>query len=563
LGLVAGTSAAAGKSGLQVRLGAAGQAHENELETVWGEELDRQPVQATPKPYVSPIKRVVSLLKKMKAELEAEADKESEMYDKMVCWCETNEKEKTKAIADADAKDKELSAEIEARAAKFGEQSTEIAQLKKQIAEDTAALKEATAIREKTAAAFSDTEKELMQNIANVKNAIEVLSKHHSSFLQAGTPIMTSVRAVLRDLAFKHEMLLADARDKGNQLSLFQRGANSDGATGDALLSALNAVGANVVSPLPLDIAQKMLERAAHQSGPSGTGFLQADLAPSAGSYAPQSGQIFGILNTLKEDFELNLSQEQKEEQKSIADFKALSAAKRAQIASAKEKLDSNEQENAENQKALSDAKEDLELTRDQRSKDVEFLRNLKLTCQDLDRQWEERSKTRGAETKAVSEAIAIITEDDNMDLLRDTVKFLQVDSEEGSEMRMRRSRVVSALRKAAQDPFFATEDLMDAWHSRKAPVLSATGGPRAQLSTLAVSASLDSFTQVKKAMDKMLADLKEEQENEVHFKAHCDKEFKNTDQEQFRKNEQKKDLETEIEKLDKLFGKKRCTLCW
>ena len=39
-----------------------------------------------------------------------------------VCWCETNEKEKKKAIADAEATDKELSAEIEERAAKFGEQ---------------------------------------------------------------------------------------------------------------------------------------------------------------------------------------------------------------------------------------------------------------------------------------------------------------------------------------------------------------------------------------------------------------------------------------------------------
>merc|ERR1719498_1225383 len=136
--------------------------------------------------------RVVALLKKMKAELEAEADKESEMYDKMVCWCETNEKEKKKAIADAEAKDIELSSEIEARAAKFGEQATEIDRLKKQIAEDTAALKEATAIREKQAAAFSATEKELMQNVVNVKNAIEVLSKHHSAaFVQMDAPVMS------------------------------------------------------------------------------------------------------------------------------------------------------------------------------------------------------------------------------------------------------------------------------------------------------------------------------------------------------------------------------------
>merc|ERR1719333_888688 len=98
---------------------------------------------------------------------------------------------------------------------------------------------------------------------------------------------------------------------------------------------------------------------------------------------------------------------------KAREDFTALSAAKTAQIASGKEKLDATEGEHADNQKALSDAKEELELTRQQRSKDVEFLRNLKLTCGDLDKQWAERSKTRATETKAVSEAIAIITDDD------------------------------------------------------------------------------------------------------------------------------------------------------
>merc|ERR1719487_1244294 len=117
------------------------------------------------------------LLKKMKAELIAEADKEAEMYDKMVCWCETNEKEKKKAIADADALDKELTAEIEERSAKFGNQATEIERLKVQIADDTESLKEATAIREKEAAEFYENNKDLIQYITNVKNAIEVLQK--------------------------------------------------------------------------------------------------------------------------------------------------------------------------------------------------------------------------------------------------------------------------------------------------------------------------------------------------------------------------------------------------
>jgi hypothetical protein len=183
-------------------------------------------------------------------------------------------------------------------------------------------------------------------------------------------------------------------------------------------------------------------------------------------------------------------------------------------------------------------------------------LRNLKLTCGDLDKQWAERSKTRAAETKAVSEALAIITADDSMDLLRHSVTLLQTDSAEGAEMAMRRNKAVASLRKAAQDPFFATEDLMNAWHSRSAPALSVGGSPRTQLSTLAVTTSLDSFTKIKQAMDKMTADLKQQQADEVQFKAHCGKEFDATDKETFRKNEEKQDLENNIDKLAKLMTK-------
>merc|ERR1719377_297605 len=230
---------------------------------------------------------------------------------------------------------------------------------------------------------------------------------------------------------------------------------------------------------------------------------------------------------------------------KAAEDFKAMAAAKTAQITAAKAKLDEIEGEHADNQKAMSDNKEELELTREQRSKDVEFLRNLKLTCQDLDKQWAERSKTRSAETKAVSEAISVITADDSMDLLRDTVTFLQVDSatdlEEGAEAQMRRKRAVASLRKAAQVPSFKADDLLAAWHSRSGGSIEA---PRSQLSTLAVSVSLDSFKKLKEVMDKMVADLKTEQEDEVKFKANCEKEFDTTEKTTFEKTDQKADLE-------------------
>merc|ERR1719262_1348137 len=86
--------------------------------------------------------------------------------------------------------------------------------------------------------------------------------------------------------------------------------------------------------------------------------------------------------------------------------------------------------------------------------------------------------------------------------------------------------------------------------------MLGAAGGPRMQLSTLAVSVSLDSFTKIKEAMDKMVSELKEEQEEEVKFKAYCTKELDLNEKETYEKTEQKEDLEALIEKLTKLIKK-------
>merc|ERR1712045_985407 len=60
-----------------------------------------------------PVSKVITLLKDMLKQLEKEAQEDEEIYDKLACWCETNDKEKTKAIADAEAKIEELTTKIE------------------------------------------------------------------------------------------------------------------------------------------------------------------------------------------------------------------------------------------------------------------------------------------------------------------------------------------------------------------------------------------------------------------------------------------------------------------
>jgi len=553
-----------------IRTDLSASAQEKALEKVWSAEL--QEPETKVKEYESPIQRVVRLLNEMKAQLEKEAETDQELYDKMVCWCETSEKEKTKAIADADAKDKDLVAEIEERAARHGVLSTEIAQAKKDIGEETKALEEALGIREKEQGEFMTEEKETVQALTNLKNAIMVLSKHHGgSFAQLAAPVLTSLGTVLRDLATKHEMALGDHETvKSSKMSLktalisigSSDGSGAEAAATRSLKIALDAYGSEDVV-VPLKFAARVLATAAakeskESSKVSGTSFFQRGKQPAGAgeSYAPASGVIFGILKQMKEDFETSLSQSQKDEVKAQEDYAALKSTKEEQIAATKAMLESMTAELASNKKALFDAKEDLELTRETRSADVEFLRNLKVTCGDLDHQWEQRSKMRTEEIKAVSEAIAIITEDDNADMLRKTVTLLQTDSVSSRSTateRMLRFRAGSVLLKLARQPDF--DDLLSAWRGRKTDSLSMES-PRAKLSTLAMSVQLDAFTKVKEAMDQMVTELKAEQAEEVKLKEFCVTEFNENEQQTYTKTEEKEDLERKIEQLTTLKEK-------
>jgi hypothetical protein len=557
--VAAGRSASAAESGRQ---------RQQALEEAWSKELGEQDPETKLVDYKSPIQRVVSLLKKMQMELSAEGDKEAEMYDKMVCWCETSEKEKTKAVADAEAKESSLEAELNGRQARFGTLATDIDQAKVDIAELTDALKKATAIREKGAEEFRAEETDLVQAIDNLRNAIFVLGKHQggSSFLQMDASLLTGLRVLLRDAALRYELLRARVASRGGAkkqqplAALLQTKTGSaqvevQGAAANDLLAALNVQAGAVGVPqeLPLKFAESLVKQ--HASAQSSS-FLQKQ--PLYASYSSRSNGIYGILEQMLEEFEAELKTEQKSEMTAVADYEALAAAKSAQITATKAKLDEMEAEFAGNQKAISDAQEDLELTRNQRSEDVKYLKNLMLTCNDLDTQWERRSKTRSEETAAVSEALVILTEDDSKDLMKKTVTLLQVNSEETASMRARQARAVSVLRKAARLPDFDADDLLAAWTNRRSVAAKAKvgAGPRSELSTLAVSVQLDSFTKVKEMMDTMVAELKKEQVEEVKFKSYCRKELDQTEKTTYAKNVLKSDLETKLDQLASLMEK-------
>merc|ERR1712039_1106577 len=234
-----------------------------------------------------PVSKVITLLKDMLKQLEKEAEEDESIYDKVACWCEVNDKEKTKAIADAEAKISDLTVKIEELTASSARLNTEIKNLEKEVAANQEALDQATAIRQKQLAEFNAEEKDLLESISALKPAITVLAKHHGgSLLQIPRSHMLGVAATLQHEMQKHSALL-----QGVLTHSERKAANS---------------------------------------------FIQApedyfDASPTfKQSYAPQSGEIFGILRQMKETFEANLSDAQKEEMANQKAYEDLKAAKEA-----------------------------------------------------------------------------------------------------------------------------------------------------------------------------------------------------------------------------------------
>merc|ERR1719377_231862 len=343
----------------------------------------------------------------MLKQLEKEAEEDEEIYDKMACWCETNDKEKTKSISDAEARISDLTA----NSARL---STEIKNLEKEVAENQNALDKATAIRQKQLAEFNEEEKDLLESISALKAAVTVLSKHNS-LLQMPRSHLVGVAATVQNEMQKHASLL----------------------NGVLTHKERRAVSSFVQAPEDYFDAEPTFKQ----------------------SYVPQSGEIFGILKQMKETFETNLSASQKEEMANQKAYEELKAAKEEEIAAGQEQIDTKTQELADTDEKNAQAKEDVEDTKKSLGADEQFLMMLKEKCSMTDSEWEERQKTRSMEMEAVSKALAVLSSDDAHDLFTKTFNpsLLQKESAMHSERRAQASKLLSALAKKHQNPRLAT----------------------------------------------------------------------------------------------------------
>lgn len=421
------------------------------------------------------VNKVTAVLEEMKAQLEKEAASDDEVYEQMMCWCETNDKLKTKAISDNTQLLGQLEEFIPEAAAKIAQLQTEVKILKGDIADGTQELAEATALREKESGEFKAEEADTLVSISGVTKAIDALgAKMSSAFLEVQNVV-----------------------DR-------QKLANLKGVTPE-------------------------------QQAKIGS-FLETR------NHAPSS-EIFGILKSMKESFEINLKDSQDDEKAAVGAYTDLKAGKDDEISAATDQKNTKEAQAAETVEKLAQAKEDKVTAQETLEADEKFLADLKDRCGSFDADFAARKKMRSEEMAAVGEALSILTSDDAREQFSKSVAFTQVSMKK-SLTRVAQPHYAGLLQ--------AESKQMAQARTRASRLLLeqalALGSPR--LSMIAQSVRADVFAKIKVAIDQMVAQLKQEQKDDVKHRDFCIAELNQNEKQTDEAYDTKKELTTKIDDL-------------
>eukprot|EP00747_Dinoflagellata_sp_TGD_P131458 gnl/TRDRNA2_/TRDRNA2_174964_c5_seq8.p1 gnl/TRDRNA2_/TRDRNA2_174964_c5~~gnl/TRDRNA2_/TRDRNA2_174964_c5_seq8.p1 ORF type:complete len:703 (+),score=285.87 gnl/TRDRNA2_/TRDRNA2_174964_c5_seq8:45-2153(+) len=422
---------------------------------------------------LSPVTRVVELLKSLQKKIEQEGKKEEDLYETYVCWATNVIDTKTASNTAAESRISELTTYIEDIEAGRVEFTGERATLEKELEGLHAELEAAKDLREKENKDFIEAEDEMNKAIKALEKAKEVLSEatkdgEEGEFVEVGEALNAG---------------FAERRSQAKELFHAVELGEKFLTKGDALFMRKLLTG-----DVP-DVDWKKLNRKA--------GFKM--------KYKARSVKIQDLIAKLLSTFKGNLNDATDKEMAAEEEYEKLKEAKEAQKAKAEEALASSEEEAGGRGMAKEDAQAEVDALTTQVENDKKFIEETDKGLKEKKEEWKVRSKLRSGEIEAISKAIATLTSDDARDLFKKSYSsqglfFVQVDQEAQATRVIHATDVIRSAGKSARD---------------------------IRLSALAAAVSTRSaghFDEVIEAIDKMIKTLNEEEEKDKEIKETCEK---------------------------------------
>jgi len=409
------------------------------------------------KALANPIRKVVTMLQSMQSKVEEEGEKELALYEKYMCYCKTAGGDLSASIADAGSSISELGNKIKAAEEQKKVLSEELKTAQSDRTAAKKAMAEATAVREKEAAAFASEKGKSDKDTAAAAKAIAAIEKG-----MAGSFLQTDSAKLLKNvLLTRHDLLMED--DREDVLS-FLAGSQAD-------------------------------------------------------EYAPQSGQILGILKQMYDEMVKAGKDAEKAEGEAIKTFEELMAAKKKEVEALSKDIETKLDRSGNLGVQIAQMKNDLGDTEEALTANKDFLANLEKNCEIKKKEWEVVVKTRAEELAALADTIKVLNDDDALELFKKTLPSAS------SLMQIQVSSLATRKRALVMLKQFMQRNLH---HDHIGFIALALEGKKV------------GFDKVLKMIDDMISTLKVEQADDDAKKEYCAKELDAAD-------DKKKNLERDF----------------
>lgn len=404
-----------------------------------------------------PVSKVVKMLKSMQETLETEKATDEDMYEDLSCWCKKNKKGKTADVQQAKSAISRLDNEIKELNASAQRLATEMESISEEVKKSTATLDQARLIHGNKLDELSSEQSQLNSDITAVSSAATAVGGGATGLVQLPEGQLKAIAVAAQAVVNRRSSQL------DNTLSI------RDHERLDAFFQ---------------DPGQFLKE---------------SSLLQKKGD--DQGGELTGMFNAMKEDFQKNLESVTKALAREKGGYEELMHSKKEEIQAGEASIEGKRQQRVEKRQDMIQKKFLMEEKQKSIATAQEFLSLVEEKCSITDTEWAERQQTRQAEIDSVGQAISVLDGEESHALFASTYSFLQKDSDE-----RRLKQAVEAIAKTGRS------------HSDS------------RLIGLAASAEIKGLEKVKKAIDQMREALKKEQQDEVGQKNFCVGAFANTE---------------------------------
>merc|ERR1719221_317521 len=424
---------------------------------------------------VSPVTKVLQMISDLQSKVIKEGEEAHKVYEEFSEWCEERSKTLSFEIKTGKADVADLKATIAYEASLIDSLTAKIDELSAAIATDEADLKAATEIRDKEAAVFAASEKDLSEIIDTLQRAIGILEKEMA---KSGGSL----------LQLKHASNVAQALSVMVEASVLN---SADAQRLTALVQSSQASDAEDVG------------------------------APAGDVYKGQSRGIIETMEGLLEKAQSQLDTARKTDTTDLHNFEMLKQSLEDQIKFGNKDLADAKKGSAASAEKKATAEGDLAATSKELAGDISTLADLHHNCMTKAEDYEAETKSRDEELKALAEAKKVIVETTSG---ADTISygFGQVSFLEQASMRFSTGADLAH--------FEAVRFVRDLAEKQKSPALAQLAKRMASAIRFASGTGDDIFAKVKGLIADMISKLEEEAEADATHEAFCDKEIAESD---------------------------------